>query len=95
MIYHIILHWKWYKAVITKNLIAKNKLIITLSIVFLLVAITGYLPWLIKLSGGNDSLRIVFIEIHDKIALIFLINLILHVSSRTRWFITTFDKLKK
>ena len=27
MVYHIILHWRWFKAVITKNLIAKNKLV--------------------------------------------------------------------
>lgn len=78
VIYHIKLHWRWFKAVITKNLIAKNKLIITLSIVFLLVALTGYVPWLIKLTGGDTSIRKTFIEIHDKIALILIALLALH-----------------
>jgi hypothetical protein len=95
MVYHIILHWKWFKAVVAKRLITKNKLVISLSIVFVIVALTGYLPWLIKFSGGNDSLRKVFIEIHDKIALILFVYLILHVSSRISWFKTTLNKLKK
>jgi len=95
IIYHIILHWSWFKTVITKNLIAKNKLVISLSILFFLVALTGFLPWLITLADGDGPLRKVFIEIHDKISLIFLVYLILHISSRSRWFITTIDKLKK
>ncbi|WP_320019538.1 DUF4405 domain-containing protein [Labilibaculum manganireducens] len=95
LVYHINLHWRWFKAVVKKNLIAKNRHVITLSILFLLVALTGFLPWLIKLTGGDESILNTFIEIHDKIALILLVYLALHISSRIRWFITTFDKLKK
>jgi hypothetical protein len=95
MVYHIILHWRWFKAVITKNLIAKNKLVITLAIVFLTVALTGYVAWFIKLTGGDSSISTSLIEIHDKIALILVVYLVLHISSRRRWFINTFEKLKK
>jgi len=95
MVYHIILHWRWFSTVISKNLIGKNKHVITLSIVYLLVTLIGYLSWFINLASGNDSLGKVFIEIHDKIALILLVYLILHISSRIRWFINTFEKLKK
>jgi hypothetical protein len=94
MIFHTILHWKWYKTIIKKNLITKNKQVIVLSIIFIFVAITGYIPWLIKLTGGEDTTRKVFIEIHDKLALILFIYLVLHVAKRLKWFIITFKKLK-
>jgi len=64
----------------------KNKQVKTLSILFLLVAITGFVPWLIDLSGSSGTLRLFFIEIHDKIALILVIYLILHIIKRRKWF---------
>lgn len=64
----------------------KNKQVKTLSILFLLVAITGFVPWLIDLSGSSVTLRLFFIEIHDKIALILVIYLILHIIKRRKWF---------
>lgn len=94
MIVHIIQHWKWYKTIIRKSLIAKNIQVITLSVVFILAATTGYIPWLVNLTGGDDTTRKAFIEIHDKIVLILLVYLILHVIKRLKWFITTFDKMK-
>ena len=94
MIFHIIIHWKWYKIIVKKNLFAKNRQVITLSIVFILVAITGYIPWFIKLIGGDTMIHKIFIEIHDKLALILLVYLILHIRKRLKWFITTIEKLK-
>ncbi|MCK9305583.1 MAG: DUF4405 domain-containing protein, partial [Bacteroidales bacterium] len=41
MIYHIYRHWKWYKVVITKKLIAKNQQVLILSLLFVFVAISG------------------------------------------------------
>jgi hypothetical protein len=64
----------------------KNKQVITLSILFLLVAITGFVPWFIDLSGNSVTSRLIFIEIHDKIALILVIYLILHIIKRRKWF---------
>ncbi len=86
MIYHIYNHLKWYKAVVNKHLIGKNKQLITLSILFLLVAITGLLPWMIDLSGSSNEMRIFLIEIHDKLALLLFIYLFLHVIGRMKWF---------
>jgi hypothetical protein len=94
MIVHIILHWKWYKIVVSKNLLTKNKQVITLSFIFIIVAITGYIPWLIYVTGGENIPRKLFIEIHDKLALILSIYLILHVIKRLKWFVTTFHKIK-
>ena len=95
MTYHFYAHWKWYRAIITKHLIRKNIQSITISVLFLLVALTGLVPWFIDLSGSTSALRLLFIEIHDKLALILVIYLILHVVRRNQWFLITYAKLKK
>jgi len=95
MIFHIIQHWKLYTTIIKKHLVKKNIQAITLSVIFIFVAITGYIPWLIRLAGGDDPTRKNFIEIHDKLALILFAYLILHISKRLKWFISSFYKLKK
>jgi len=95
MIFHILQHWKWYTTVVKKRLVAKNKQVITLTIVFILVAISGYIPWFIHLSEGSELIRKIFIEIHDKLTLVLIIYLILHLIKRFKWFIATFDLLIK
>jgi hypothetical protein len=92
MIYHIYAHWKWYKGVIAKHLIRKNIQVIALSVLFLLVVITGIIPWLIDLSGNSIMVRILFIEIHDKIALLLIVFLISHIAKRLKWFFTVHKK---
>lgn len=94
MIFHIYVHWKWYKGVIAKHLIGRNRQVIILSVLFLLVAFTGLVPWVIDLSGSTSILRMLFIEIHDKIALILMVFLILHITKKLKWFISNFEKLK-
>ncbi len=93
MIYHIYTHWKWYKEVVVKHLIGKNIQITALSILFLLVALTGFIPWLIDLSGSTGDLRILFIELHDKLALILIIYFILHIIKKTKWYMKAYKKL--
>jgi len=87
MVFHVSLHWKWYKVVIKKRLIGKNLQVLTLSVVFLLVAITGLVPWFIGLLTGDEILRKAFMEIHDKLAIILAVYLILHVIKRLKWFL--------
>jgi ferredoxin len=94
MTFHFFIHWKWYTTIINKKLASRNKLQIILSIIFILVAITGYIPWIINLSGGSDIARKSFIEIHDKIAILLFVLLTLHLTTRLKWYITTLDKLK-
>jgi NAD-dependent dihydropyrimidine dehydrogenase PreA subunit len=94
MIYHTYVHWKWYKGVIAKHLIGKNRQLIILSVIFLLVAVTGLIPWFIDLLGGKGLIRMFFIEIHDKIALILIVFLVLHIVKRIKWFATIYAKLK-
>lgn len=93
MIYHVYHHWKWYKGVISKKLISKNQQVLTLTLLFVLVAITGLTPWFIDLLKGDEMLRKVLIEIHDKLAIILSVYLILHIIKRLKWFFTTFEKI--
>jgi hypothetical protein len=96
MVFHIILHWKWYTTVIRKRkLFFKNQQAIILTIVFILVAVTGYISWVIKLSGGSELNRKFFMEIHDKITWVLLVYLIFHVTKRFKWYFTTYKKVKK
>jgi len=95
MIYHVYAHWNWYKGVFIKHLIGKNIQVITLSVLFLLVAITGLVPWFIDLSGSTNMLRMAFIEIHDKLALVLTVYLILHLVKRFNWYRNTYAKLKE
>lgn len=94
MIFHIYQHWKWYSTVIKKRLISKNKQVLTLSVLFILVAVTGFIPWLINLLEGNLMVRKAFIEIHDKFAIILSIYIISHIIKRLKWFFATFEKIK-
>ncbi len=94
-VFHITQHWKWYTTVIGKRLMNKNKQVITLSIIFIVVAITGFIPWIIDLTNGNELTRKGFIEFHDKIAIILSIYFILHIVKRFKWFLMTIERIKK
>lgn len=92
MTYHFITHWKWYKMIIVKKLASRNRLQIILTIVFILVAITGYVPWIVNISGGSDIARKFFIEIHDKITILLFALLSIHLSKKLRWYITVLER---
>lgn len=86
-LFHITLHWKWYKIIIRKRLLKKNLQVITLSVLFILVATTGFIPWLMQLCGAEESLRKAFLEIHDKLGLLLFVYLTLHIIKRANWFV--------
>jgi hypothetical protein len=94
MVFHFIFHWKWYKTVFSKHLIRKNRQQIILTVLFLIVAVTGYVPWIISLTGGNAFARKVVIEIHDKLALVVVVYLSIHVIQRINWYAKTVRMLK-
>jgi 2-oxoglutarate ferredoxin oxidoreductase subunit delta len=93
MIYHIYAHWQWFKSIISKHLVSKNIQVITLSVLFLLVTCTGLIPWFIHLSGGAVFSRFVLIEIHDKLALILVVYIILHIIKRKNWYTTAYKQI--
>lgn len=91
--FHIHQHWKLYCTIIRKRLFAKNQQTFVLSIVFVLVALTGFVPWVVHLFGGSTDIRRSFVEIHDKLAIVLFIYLILHLAKRFKWFLKVFKKL--
>ncbi|BDX39113.1 hypothetical protein CYCD_24680 [Tenuifilaceae bacterium CYCD] len=94
MVYHIAIHWKWYRGVLARHLVRKNQQVIVLSFLFILVALTGLIPWFIDLLGNRNFLRLILIEIHDKISILLIIYLILHVVKRAKWFLSTLGKVR-
>lgn len=94
MVFHTVQHWKWYKTIVKKNLVTKNIQVFILSTVFILVAITGFIPWTIDLTGNDQITRKIFLEIHDKLTIILFIFLILHVMKRLKWFTATLRRSK-
>ena len=95
MVAHIALHWDWYRKVVKKKLFAGNKLVISMTAIFILVAATGYIPWFIKLAGGSDLMRKIFVEVHDKITFFLFACLMIHVTKTFRWFIAFWGKMNK
>ena len=96
MVFHILWHWQWFKIVLQKRkLLIKNQQAILLTIIFLLVAATGYISWSIKLNGGSEIIRKDFIEIHDKITWILFVYLILHVKKRFKWYFSALGKSRR
>ncbi|MDX9847777.1 MAG: DUF4405 domain-containing protein [Tenuifilaceae bacterium] len=93
MIFHLVRHWKWYRIVVKKRLIRKKQQVVTLTILFIFVAVTGLIPWLIDLMNGDEMLRKALVEIHDKLSIILTLYFILHIAKRFKWFLTTFERM--
>lgn len=93
MVYHLYVHWKLYKTVVKKRLLAKNQQVLILSIFFVFSAVTGLTSWVIDMFSGSQMQRKMFIEIHDKLAIILSVYLILHVIKKYGWFVSAFRKL--
>lgn len=92
--FHTVLHLKWYKTVIRKNLLAKNKQVIILTVLFFLVAITGYLPWFIHMANGSEMIRKILMELHDKLTIFLFIFILIHIFGRFKWFNNTIAFLR-
>ena len=90
---HFTRHWKWYTTIVRKKLFSRNWQVLILTLLFILVALTGYIPWIVASNGGSEVLRKSFIEVHDKLALLLTVYLILHISKRLKWYFTIFKKI--
>jgi hypothetical protein len=95
VILHVIQHWSWYNTIVRTKLISKNKQVVTLTIIFVMVALTGYIPWIIDLTTHNQIVRKMILEIHDKLTLILFIFLLIHITKRLKWFAKTLKGIYK
>jgi hypothetical protein len=92
--YHTQLHWEWYKKVLYKKLMTKNRQVIVLSVIFAVALLTGFIPWILQLNSTPDITHRFLLEIHDKTGIVLSVFLGLHVSKRMKWFKNTYAKLK-
>jgi len=86
MAYHVLLHWKWYKNVVLKKLMTKNKQVILLSFIFICTCLTGFIPWILPSGEDTELTRRGLLEIHDKMGIVLIVLLVLHVRKRFNWF---------
>jgi len=80
---HLFLHATWFKKLFTGQL--KNKHWIKnllLVVLFLLASITAFLPWLFLGESGTASKML---GIHNKIGLLMIIFIIIHLFNYTGW----------
>ncbi len=82
MALHVFAHWVTFEKMVRARFAIRDRSTAGLTIVFALAAITGYAPWLIGLLGGAATVRKAVVEIHDKLALILVVYLVLHVARR-------------
>lgn len=86
-IYHIYAHRKWYANIFKHSSNLYRRPLIILAVLTFMTVISGLIPLFILYSGNNSAIRFSIIEIHDKIAVLFFIALLLHTIKRIRWYI--------
>lgn len=74
---HIKAHWGWYKGFVKRGLGKKSKITLALSILFLLLTITGVMLTLL-VEGGNSILGLW----HYRLGLVMIVLLIIHTIAR-------------
>ena len=75
-IFHITTHWGWYKGIVKNGLGKKSKITIVLSVVFLLVSVTGFI--LLGINGANSYIGL----LHYKIGIVTIFLCIGHILKR-------------
>ena len=86
-IYHVWAHRKWYKTLFRRKQSSKQRPTCILTILTFIVVITGLIPLYIFYSEGNSTFRFSMIEIHDKVAILFLIVAFRHTIKRRKWYL--------
>lgn len=82
VVWHVWLHWKWFRGVIAKRLFRRNGQTLILTLVIIIVSVFGFVPWAVDLFNGSASVRHIMIEIHDKAAIVLFVYLVLHFYKR-------------
>lgn len=76
VIFHVATHWGWYKGIIKKGIGSKSKVTAVLSVIFLLLSVTGLA--LLGINGANSLLGLW----HYKIGVITIVIALGHVIKR-------------
>ena len=76
IIFHVKTHWRWYKGIIKNGISRKSKVTAALSIIFLLLSVTGIV--LLGVNGANSPLGLW----HYKIGIITIVIAVGHIIKR-------------
>lgn len=81
---HVYQHRKWYLSIFKNKKIPKQKPTLIISIIFILMVFTGFIPLTLRLIDPAKfaELRFMFIEIHDKLGILLSILLTGHILRR-------------
>lgn len=83
---HVYLHMNWYKSVLSGKNTKRSLQVMVLTLIFILVALSGYISWFIHIFNGSEMVRKLFIELHDKLTILLFIFLFMHIAGRFSWF---------
>ncbi len=80
--FHVIKHAMWYRKALSSKPVPQKRQTLVLSVVFVLVALTGLIPWWLDICGYSQEMRFILIELHDKLTLVLTAYLVLHILKR-------------
>ncbi len=83
---HLLRHRSWYASLLRRRCFRRRGGTAALTLLFVVTAITGGLPWGIHAAGDGETIRRALIEVHDKLALVLGAFLVVHVSKRIHRF---------
>jgi len=83
MIFHIVQNWSWFKKMATIKHLLKNKLTTLITIIFILMAVSGILLWIDVIPRNVFNVK----EIHDVSGKLLFALVIIHVIQRFKWYI--------
>ena len=84
VVLHLLRHGRWLRRIISRRSVGKHAQVAALTVVFVLAAALGFYAWGISMVPHAAGARHLFIEIHDKITLVLIVLLGMHVWKRRR-----------
>lgn len=83
MIFHIVQNWSWFKKITTITHILRNKLTTLITIIFILLALSGILLWIDIIPRNVFNIK----EIHDVTGKLLFALIIIHIIQRIKWYV--------
>jgi len=91
MIFHIVQNWSWFRKMMTIQHIVKHKLTTLITVIFILMAVSGILLWVDVIPRNVFNIK----EIHDVTGKLLFALVIIHIIQRYKWYINVPRALTK
>ena len=83
ILFHIIQNWSWFKKIFIIKHIVKNKLTTLITVVFILMALSGILLWIDIIPEKAFNVK----EIHEVTGRLIFILILIHIIQRIKWYV--------